>query len=196
MKPRQSDSRSRPHVVGLCGSRRDGSYTLRALEETLSGVEAAGGTAHLLDLATLDLPVFDPDSDAGENAEQLRRAVRDADAVVLATPMYHGSYSGVLKNAIDYCGSEEFEDKTVGLLVVSGGSFPSSALDHLRVVCRSLRAWVLPLQAAIPRVRGAFDEDGISDASLRERVRDLGTQAVAYAALTPRPVAPVACQEL
>lgn len=190
------DRRSRPHVVGLGGSRRDGSYTLRALEEALSAVEAAGGTAELLDLATLDLPVFDPDGDAGTDAERLRRTNRDADAIILATPMYHGSYSGVLKNAIDHCGFEEFEHKTVGLLVVSGGPFPSPALDHLRVVCRSLGAWVLPHQAAIPQVRGAFDDDGISDESLRERVRELGEQAVAYAGFAPQPAALVACQEV
>jgi NAD(P)H-dependent FMN reductase len=71
--------------------------------------------------------------------------------------VYHGSYSGVLKNAMDYCGFDEFEDTTVGLLAVSGGSFPTGALEHLRLVCRAVNAWVLPHQAAIPSAREAFE---------------------------------------
>jgi hypothetical protein len=55
----------------------------------------------------------------------------------------------ILGLALDYCGFDEFEDTTVGLLAVAGGSFPVSALDHLRTVCRAVNAWVLPHQAAI-----------------------------------------------
>lgn len=189
-------SEKRPHVVALCGSRREGSYTRRALREALSGVETAGGTIELLDLAEVDLPQFDPDSDAAGDSEMVRRAIREADAVILGTPMYHGSYSGVLKNALDYCGFDEFEDTTVGLLVVSGGPFPTAALTHLRDVCRSLSAWVLPYQAAVPQVQTVFDEDGFTDESLRERVRTLGVRAVEYATIEPNPVRVAPYQEV
>jgi len=176
-----------PHVVAVCGSLRDASKTRIALERALSGVESAGGTGELLDLRAFELPMFDPDaSDAGD-AERLRERVGAADAVLLGTPMYHGSYSNVLKNALDYCGFDEFEDKTVGLLAVSGGSFPVSALEHLRSVCRALGCWVLPHQAAVPRSSSAFADGAFDDESLAERVEVLGERAVQYANIEPDP---------
>ncbi|UTF55775.1 NADPH-dependent FMN reductase [Natronosalvus rutilus] len=192
----RSAGKTRPHVVAVPGSRRDGSYTRRALEEALDASEAAGGTAELLDLANLQLPPLDPSTDPPEDSETVRRTIREADAVILGTPLYHGSYSGVLKNALDYCGFDEFEDTTVGLLVVSGGAFPTPALDHLRAVCRSLNAWVLPHQAAVPRARSAFDESGFTDDDLRDRVRTLGTRAVEFATIEPGRAPPIVCQEV
>jgi NAD(P)H-dependent FMN reductase len=192
----RSSGEARPQVVAVCGSRREGSHTRRALQEALSGVEAAGGKAELLDLAEIDLPLLDPDVDGTGDGDVVRRTIREADAVVLGTPMYHGSYSGVLKNALDYCGFDEFENTTVGLLVVSGGPFPTPALTHLRDVCRSLNAWVLPYQAAVPQVRTAFDDDGFTDENLRERVRMLGVRAVEYAVIEPRDVRAAQLQEV
>jgi NAD(P)H-dependent FMN reductase len=130
-----------PHVVAVAGSLRDRSYTRLGLEIALEGVEAAGGTGDLIDLRGFDLPPLDPDDDPPADAERFAGLVREADAVLLGTPMYHGSYSGVLKNAVDYCGFDEFENTTVGLLAVAGGSFPVTALEHLRSVCRALNAW-------------------------------------------------------
>ena len=173
------------HVVALCGSLRDASYTRRALERALDGVRAAGGTGEVLDLRAYDLPPLDPDRDAQGDSDAVVRQVRAADAVLLGTPMYHGSYSGVLKNALDHCGFDEFEGKTVGLLAVAGGGFPVTALDHLRSVCRALDAWVLPHQAALPQVSSQFDGDEIDDDRLDERVRVLGRRVVEYARIEP-----------
>lgn len=174
-----------PHVLAVCGSRREGSYTRRALSEVIRGVEGAGGTGAVLDLGDVNLLPFDPSDDAAGDADAVTQWFRTADAVILGTPMYHGSYSGVLKNAIDYCGFDEFEGTTVGLLAVSGGPFPLPALDHLRPVCRALNAWVLPHQAAIPQAHFAFDDDGFTDDDVRQRVRTLGERAVLYASIEP-----------
>jgi NAD(P)H-dependent FMN reductase len=181
------------HVVALCGSQRDGSHTRRVLERTLEVARASGATTDLVDLSALDLPLFDPDrADAGD-AASLRRRVRAADGVVLGTPMYHGSYSSVLKTALDYCGADEFEATTVGLLVVSGGGFPTPALEHLRSVARSLDAWVLPHQVAVPSSHGAFEDGALADAGLAERVETLGTDLVEYAGVESYPDATPAC---
>jgi NAD(P)H-dependent FMN reductase len=178
---------ARPHVVAVAGSLREESHTRRALEEALVGVEEADGRGDLLDLREYDLPVLNPDDDPSESVERFTVRIREADAVLLGTPMYHGSYSGVLKNALDHCGFDEFETKTVGLLAVSGGAFPITALEHLRSVCRALNAWVLPHQAAVPRAHSAFDEEGLTDEGNRERVRILGERAVRYANIEPDP---------
>jgi NAD(P)H-dependent FMN reductase len=175
------------HVVGIVGSLRDDSVTRVATARALSAAEDAGATTELLDLRAYDLPVFDADDREAGDALAVTRRVREADAVVLATPMYHGSYSSVLKTALDYCGFDEFENKTVGLLAVSGGGFPVTALDHLRSVCRALDAWVLPYEAAVPRASDAVDDGSFVDEDLAERVEVLGRRVVQYASIEPDP---------
>ena len=175
---------TRTHVVGVSGSLRDESYARRALTRALDAAEDAGATTELLDLREYELPVFDPDRDAAD-AVHLTEAICEADAVVLATPVYHGSYSSPLKLAIDYCGFEEFEDTTVGLLAVAGGGSPVTALEHLRSVCRALNAWVLPHQAAIPHARNSFEDGKLTDDDIAARVDTLGERAVEFAHIEP-----------
>ena len=181
---------ARTHLVGVSGSLRNESYARRALTHALDAAEDAGATTELLDLREYDLPVFDPDRDDTADAARLTEAVREGDAVVLATPVYHGSYSSPLKLALDYCGFDEFEDTTVGLLAVAGGGFPVTALDHLRSVCRAVNAWVLPHQAAIPRARNNFEDGRLVDDDIAARVDTLGERAVEFAHIEPDPPCP------
>lgn len=169
-----------PTVAGIAGSMRRESHTRTALAHALDAATQAGGETTMLDLRELDLPIFDPD-ETDQPSEELTREVAAADAIILATPMYHGSYSGALKNALDYCGFDEFEQKTVGLLAVAGGSFPITALEHLRSVCRALDAWVLPYQAAVPRSHSNFKAGELVDPDLQERIEILGYRTVRYA---------------
>jgi len=181
---------SRPHVVGIAGSLRDGSYTRVGVERALEAAAETGATTELLDLREYDLPVFDADAREAGDAPELTRRIREADAILLGTPVYHGSYSAPLKNALDYCGFDEFENKTVGLLAVAGGGFPITALEHLRSVCRALNCWVIPHQAAIPRARTVVEDGGITDEDIEERVARLGEEAVGYANIEPDPPCP------
>ena len=176
-----------PHVVAVCGSLRDGSYTRKALRHALDAAERRGASTELVDLREYDLPVFDPDNDDIPEAHRLQETIAAADSVLLGTPVYHGSYSTPLKNALDYCGFDEFENTTVGLLCVSGGGFPVTSLDHLRSVCRSLNAWVIPHQAALPKARNMFEGETFVDEGSAERVATLGERAVEYANIEPDP---------
>jgi NAD(P)H-dependent FMN reductase len=176
-----------PRTIALCGSLRDESYTRRALRHALDSANEHGASTALLDLREYDLPVFDADAPDAGDAERLRADVRGADSVILGSPMYHGSYAAPLKNAIDYSGFDEFEDTTVGLLGVAGGSFPTGTLEHLRTVCRALNAWVIPHQVAIPSAREQFDGEEFADERLADRTAVLGKRAVEYAAIEPDP---------
>lgn len=177
------------HVVGVVGSLRDESYTRLAVTRALEAAERAGASTDRLDLRTFDLPLFDADVDREEagDAAELARRIREADAILLGTPVYHGSYASPLKTALDYCGFDEFADKTVGLLAVAGGAFPVSALEHLRSTCRALNAWVLPHEAAIPTARTAFENGAFVDDDLEDRIATLGRRAVQYARIEPDP---------
>jgi NAD(P)H-dependent FMN reductase len=177
----------RTHVVALCGSLSDDSGTRIALETALDAASDAGATTRLVDLREYDLPPRDGDDRDAGDAPELRAHVAEADAVILGTPMYHGSYSAPLKNALDYCGRDEFGGKAVGLLSVAGGSFPRQALGHLRTVCRALDAWALPLQVAVPNSGDSFADAGFADEDLAARVRRLGEEVVDYAGVEAYP---------
>ena len=175
------------HVAAVCGSLREASHTRVALRYALSGAESAGASTELIDLRELDLPVFDADERDAGDAPELRRRIRGSDAVVVGTPMYHGSYGSPIKTAIDYCRFEEFENETVGLIGVSGGSFPITALEHLRSVFRSLDAWVLPYQAAVPNAADRIEDGAFVEEAFEARVRKLGAEVVQYANIEPDP---------
>jgi NAD(P)H-dependent FMN reductase len=176
-----------PTVAAIPGSLREHSYTRIAARHALAAAAERGADTRMLDLREFDLPVYDADDGEAGDAQEFTRLVREADSVVLASPMYHGSYSSALKNALDYCGFDEFENKTVGLLGVAGGSFPITTLEHLRSVCRALDAWVLPHQAAVPRVSSQIEDGEFRDEDIAERVAVLGERAVEYADISPEP---------
>lgn len=170
-----------PHVVALCGSLRDRSKTRVVLREALDAAGAEGASTELLDLREYDLPPYDPDAETAHAARELGTQVADADAVVLGTPNYHGSYTGALKDALDHLGRDEFEDATVGLVEVAGGTYPGSALEHLRRVSRTLNAWTLPLEVAVPRSAETVSDGEIVEDDVLSRVRRFGRELVDYA---------------
>jgi NAD(P)H-dependent FMN reductase len=174
------------HVIGICGSIRPGSFTRMALAEALAGAAGEGASTRLIDPRDYHLPfVTAPDGPEQQlpEVQRLRADVKQADGIILATPEYHGSYSGVLKNTIDLMGFDEFEGKMLGLVGVSGGRMGASdALNTLRSVGRALHAWVLPQQVSIPDVWSMFDSDGrIKDEKLGRRLRETGAQVARFA---------------
>lgn len=191
-----------PSVLAVSGSLRDESYTRTALRYVLDAADAAGAETTLLDLQEYDLPVYDPDIDGQGDGDEVTRLVREADAVALGTPVYHGSYSGALKNVHDYCGFDEYEDTTVGLLATAGGGSYGSALDHLRITVRGVYGWVLPHQVGIRGASNAFEADpdavdgrAFVDEALEERTRKLGRMLVEYAFIEPDVSSPRATKD-
>ncbi|MFC4358858.1 NADPH-dependent FMN reductase [Halobium salinum] len=175
------------HVAAICGSLRDDSRTRTALRVALDAAEAAGAETTLVDLREYDLPPIDADDGDAGDAPALRQAVAEADAVLLGTPNYHGSFSAPLKNALDYCGRDEFGGTTVGLLEVAGGSFPTRPLEHLRTVCRTLNAWTLPHEVGMPNSASTVRDGEIVDDRVAARVAELGETAVRYAGVDRYP---------
>ena len=116
-------------VAGICGSIRKGSYTRMALALALRGAEEAGVQTELIDPRDYRMIFCDgKDDESGypKDIFKLRGVLRQAQGIILATPEYHSGYSGVLKNALDMMGFEEFEGKMLGLIGVSGGGWAPS----------------------------------------------------------------------
>ncbi|MCI0710036.1 MAG: NAD(P)H-dependent oxidoreductase [Chloroflexi bacterium] len=174
-------------VTGICGSLREESYTRLAVETALIGASQQGAQARLIDLRDYDLPFVDgrEKEDYPEVVHQLKREVAGAQGIILGTPEYHGSYSGVLKNALDHMGFREFEGKVLGLIgVAEGGMGAVNALNHLRLVGRSLRAWVIPQQVSLPQVWGLYDDDGnLKSGHIEAHIIEVGRQVARFAAL-------------
>ena len=174
-----------PNVVAVCGSMRDGSHTRTALKHVLDAAEEAGAETELIDPRNYDLPIFDPDEEEPEDAVEIKRKIREADSVIIGSPVYHGSYTSAFRNIHDYCSFDEYEDTTVGLLAVAGGGSYGSTLDHMRITVRGVHGWILPHQVGIRKAYEQFDDGEFVDEELEERVRKLGAQAVKYAFLDP-----------
>ena len=102
--------------------------------------------------------------------------IAGADAIVIATPEYNHSISGVLKNAIDWAsrpaGRSPLRDKPVLMMGVSTGSGGARrALDVLRQVLESIDARPLDRVVSVASARGRF-ADGQPDSELRRELRD------------------------
>lgn len=157
-----------------------------ALTEALAGAAANGAATGLIDLRDYEL-AFVTASNGPEqqlaDVQRFRADVKAADGIILATPEYHGSFSGLLKNALDLMGFEEFEGKMLGLIGVSGGRMGAfDALNTLRNVGRALHAWVLPQQVSVPEAWSVFEADGrVKDQRIAKRLRETGAEVAHFA---------------
>ncbi len=160
-------------VVCIGGSLREDSYSMQALGLAAKRLEALGAEVKVLDLKEMNLPFCDGGSDYPDypDVEVMRSHVTESSALVIATPEYHGSVSGVIKNALDLMSFDHLENKVTGMISVLGGQSNSNALNDLRVIMRWVHAWVIPEQIAIGQAWNAFAADGnLKDEKLSQRL--------------------------
>ncbi|GAA3013265.1 NADPH-dependent FMN reductase [Actinokineospora diospyrosa] len=147
-----------PLVVGIGGTPRPGSSTDRALARVLASAATHGLATSIFGGAALaELPLYRPDdSTRHPTAHALIEAVRTADAIVLATPGYHGGVSALVKNALDYLEDLRddtrpyFDSRPVACLVTAAGPQAlGSTLTALRSITHALRGWPTPLGVTI-----------------------------------------------
>jgi NAD(P)H-dependent FMN reductase len=101
--------------------------------------------------------------------------VAEVRVLVLATPDYCGSFSGVLKNALDWLAPAGLAGKLVGLVSVAGGASAEGSLMALRELCLRQAAWVLPMPAAVPLSNEVFNKPQAPfSLSMIEQLRALG----------------------
>jgi FMN reductase len=157
-----------PLIVGLGGTVRPGSSSEKALVMALATAEAAGARTALFGGAFLaGLPIYNPhDPFCGPEMIRFLAAISAADGVIVSTPGYHGSISGVVKNALDSLeGLKDdprpyFDGRAVGCIVSAGGAQASgSTLAALRAIVHALRGWPTPFGATLG-ASGLFDESG------------------------------------
>ena len=179
-----------PLIVGLGGTVRPGSSSEKALVLALATAQAAGARTALFGGAFLaGLPIYNPhDPFCGPEMIRFLAAVSAADGIIVSTPGYHGSISGVVKNALDSLeGLRDdprpyFDGRAVGCIVSAGGAQASgSTLAALRSIIHALRGWPTPFGAALA-AGGLFDEGGeFNDARDAWQVETVASQVVEFA---------------
>jgi FMN reductase len=180
-----------PRVVGLGGSLRSRSSSLRALEAALAGAAEAGAVVDLLDVRDLDLPLYGRDDEViPPGAVRLADSVADSDAMIWSSPMYHGTVSGAFKNALDWLQLLADRDppfltyKPVGLISTAAGVQGLQAINTMEFVVRALRGWAVPLVIPVARASEALGHDGpVHDPALAARLHELGREVVSAARL-------------
>ena len=164
-------------ILGIAGSLRRQSYN-RALLRVATQITPEGATVDVFEID--GIPPFSEDDEQEPPAKvvELKRRIREADAVLFVTPEYNYSIPGVLKNAIDWAsrpyGDSAWSGKPAAVMGASTGSIGTArAQYHLRQVMVFLN--MFPLNQPEVMVGGAderFDTVGnLTDEETREYVR-------------------------
>lgn len=179
----------------FAGSTRAQSHNRRLAHVAADMARAQGAQVTHIELTDFDLPLYNADLEArGTPAAAIRlKALFHAHpAWVICSPEYNGSYTGLLKNTIDWVSSpvkgdpdwgnglKPFEGKVVGLLSASpGGLGGLRSLSHLTPLLLNLQCWLTPKQFALPRAGEAFDANGrLLAEPARKAVQDVVEQAL------------------
>jgi chromate reductase, NAD(P)H dehydrogenase (quinone) len=154
-------------VLGIAGSLRKRSMNRRLLD---AAVELAPEQLSIEPYDLADVPLYNGDLDTDElrpeAVHRLKRAIAEADGVLIATPEYNYSVPGVLKNALDWTsrpgGASPFLGKPVAIMGASGGiSGTIRAQEHLKLICISMAALVMPPPGVVVTYgKQKFDADG------------------------------------
>jgi FMN reductase len=175
-------SRSDIRVVIVNGSVREGNYTSMASALVADEFRRHGVIVDVVDPAGLGLPL--PGTHPNHpGAVRLQSLIKDASAVVLATPEYHGSFSSIIKLAIENMGFPSvLAGKPVALLGVAAGAIGAiKSLESLRGVVSHVGALALPMPVSIANVQKVFDAGGhCQDPAIEAHVRRLATTVMEY----------------
>lgn len=178
------------HVVGLGGSMRTGSSTELVVRGVLAAAAQLGASTTLLTGRELVLPPYEPGAGGSRASQRLVDTLRGADAVVIGSPGYHGSISGLVKNALDY--TEEMRDdalpyladRSVGLVVTAYGWQASvTTLSALRAIVHALRGWVTPYGAAVNSLQTRFADGVCGEPRVVEQLHTVADEVVRFAEL-------------
>jgi len=180
-------------VLCIGGSTRPGSGSESAVRVCAAAARAAGAETELIVSRDLMLPIYDTETpERHPLAQRFIAAVRAADALIVASPGYHGALSGMIKNALDYLedtradGRVYLDGMPVGCVAVAyGWQAAVSTLQSLRVTVHALRGWPSPLGATVNAASGKiFDPDGsCADDSARFQLETVAAQVVEFAQL-------------
>ena len=168
-------------VLGVAGSTRQGSYSLQALNIALDNAKKYGAQVRLLELSKTILPIYDPHRESSKEIEYAAEAVGWADAFILASPDYHGSMSGALKNFLDHF-FEEFAGKLFGYIVASHEK-GLTVMEQMRTAVRQCYGWSMPYGVSISGEQDFGVNGEMANTRLAKRLQMMSRDLVVYGKL-------------
>jgi FMN reductase len=170
-------------VLGVSGSPSAASRSRALLERALVTLEGRGARARRVDLAALPADALLGRREDPAVADALA-AVRDARILVVSTPIYRATYSGLLKVFFDLLPQNALAGKTAIAIATGGAPGHLLAVDHgLRPLLASVGAVVTP--TGVYGTDAQF-RDGVPDAALLEAVERAVAEAASIAGAVPR----------
>jgi chromate reductase len=166
-------------ILGIAGSLRRESYNRAALRAA-TAVVPEGATLEIFELD--GIPAFNQDEDRNPPARvaELKRRIREADAILFVTPEYNYSVPGVLKNAIDWAsrpyGDNAWNGKPAAIMGASLGTLGTArAQYHLRQIMVFLNMFPINQpEVMIGNAASRFDQEGnLTDEATRNFIREL-----------------------
>ncbi len=180
-------------LVVFSGSLRKDSYNKKLARICAKMAESAGAEVDFIDLNELSMPLYNEDMESTQgidsNALLFKEKLNSADGFIITSPEYNGSYSGALKNAIDWASRQaegesmlqSFRGKYAIILATSPGAFGGlRGLSQLRLLLSGLGTTLLADQIAIPKAQEAFHSknDEFTSEKRAESVQKLVTRLI------------------
>lgn len=160
-------------VLAFSGSTRTDSVNQKLVAEAAELARSMNAQVTLINLKDYPIPFYEGDIEREqgmpENAKKLRQLMVQADIILIASPEYNGSLSGILKNAIDWASRSEtagssrdaFKGKKFVIMSASPGSGGGArGLVHLRAILENIGGTVMPQQVVVADAYHAFDAEG------------------------------------
>lgn len=183
---------SNPRILAFAGSTRTDSFNKALVRVAADAARRAGGEVTLVDLRDFPMPLYDGDFEQSqglpENAKRFKELMLANDGLLISSPEYNSSISGVLKNTIDWASRQVpgevplacFNGKVAGLLSASPGALGGlRGLVTVRSILGNINVLVLPDQLSVSKANEAFTDDGaIKDAKQRATIDRIATRLV------------------
>ena len=184
--PSDNQEMKRPmRILGVGSSLRESSFSTLAVKLVLDvASKSYGAETNLLDLRHTKLPIYNPEDNIQSISLTVGNLLKWTDAFVLASPDYHGSMSGAMKNFLDHFW-EEFAGKTFGYICASHEK-GLTVMDQMRTAVRQCYGWSLPYGISINGEVDFADNEELIDPSINKRLKMLARDLVVYGSLIRR----------
>lgn len=187
----------KPKILAFGGALRRDSFNQKLAARAAEGAREAGADVTVIALRDFPMPLYDFDIQAAgglpDEAKRLKALFREHHGFIIASPEYNSSFSGALKNAIDWISRSESKDepsmavfsgKMAAICSASPGALGGlRGLVPLRMLLGNIGVTVLSDQVTLPNAGAAFTDDGkLADEKLDARVRALGATLARHVA--------------